>query len=584
MDFSNYPREESVKQVVQWATAYYSGKPEVPDHTFEALVAHIAKNWPTEPVINTIGYGYEADGVKRPHKVPTNSLPKIQEDEFDLPDDSDLRVTPKYDGMSCVLYYDNGRISDALTRGGGKGTGKPILHNLYESLFQQRLVTVDTSISAISGEVIVSLKDFEETLSDDYDLPRSAAAGIDQTQTVHPYRLFLQVQPFRIHFTDGRVLGVTNVETEVQFKKIIPFAKTHQVDHPIVLKTWINSLGYPTDGAVLWDETALKFETEKVETVVTGIRRKTSRLGKIIPVLELEPRKLYGTTVQKVTMNNEGWVIRHKVGPGAKILITKANEIIPEFLETLEPVSYDKPTECPACDGPVVLRGDHLLCQNDCMTGLFRPKRFIWTFASLLGYADSVLTKILENNQIQTFDDLLKQIGFLQDSGLTDHEKIFLVHLNKAFKTVLPLEKLLISLNIPGVGESWSVNLAPYINSWILNNGPRPPFTVNTNVEKSIFDYRDLIEKVYNKFVWGEPVPKKDEFKVTITGKLMLENQSITKEEFCKRYGITQAPIKTSKILICSDKNSNSDKMKTARKIGAEILTAEEFIQTYCQS
>jgi len=578
MNFESLSRTEAVDLVMDYATAYYTGNPKVPDHVFDSLIAHIIKAWPDETIPYAVGYGYEVDGVKRPHKVPTNSLPKVKEEDFLPPQDPDLRATPKYDGISCVLYYNNGKVTEALTRGGGKGTGKPILHNLLESLINQNLHIVDDAVMALSGEVVVSLKDFEETLSDEYDLPRSAAAGIAQTQSRHPFRSYLQVQPFRIHFHDGGSLGIANKETEDRFRTVVPFVKVHPIDQPKVLKDWINHLGFPTDGAVLWDEIALKFETEKVETRVIGIRRQVSRLGKIIPVLEVEPRKLYGTTVQNVTMVNEGWVKEHEVGPGARILMTKANEIIPQYLETLETVTYEEPTSCPSCGGPVVFDGDHLLCQNNCASEAFRPKRFVWTFASLLGYANSSLTKIFEGNNISSLDDLLKQIGFLSDTGLTEHEKVFLVHVNKEFKKPLPLEKLLISLNLPGVGESWSINLAPFIDSWLLQGGPRPAFTINANVEKSLLENIDLIRKVFQKFVWAEPVQlSPDSLTVTITGKL----GSITKEEFCKTYGVTQADIKKSRILICSDPSSNSGKMQAARKIGAEIMTAEEFVKKY---
>jgi len=274
-------------------------------------------------------------------------------------------------------------------------------------------------------------------------------------------------------------------------------------------------------------------------------------------------------------MVNESWIRSHKIGIGSIIEVTKANQIIPQFVRNLEQKTPEEVVECPGCGGPVHFDGTNLFCTKNCQSDLFRIYGFLNTHAQKLGYSTSTIDKILSVNGITSFDQMIEKLGFLSSDGLTDHEKIYLEFLNQSFSRPLIIQNLLVSLNIPGVGLTWSKKFAHDVIPYL--EGKKSVDYVFDHVLESVNRYRDLILRVYRRFSWRDQEETADrKLNVTITGKL-----SMTKEEFCKKYNLVQVPLDKSKLLICADKSSNSNKMKEARARNFLILSEEEFLEKF---
>ena len=74
-------------------------------------------------------------------------------------------------------------------------------------------------------------------------------------------------------------------------------------------------------------------------------------------------------TVQKATLNNIGDIRRKDVAVGCDVWIRRSNDVIPEIMgragETnQEEQPIEVPETCPACGGPLTVRGAHLYCMN----------------------------------------------------------------------------------------------------------------------------------------------------------------------------------------------------------------------------
>ena len=568
--------EQLEKSIRDMSFAYYEGKPIVSDYVFDQFLRELKLKDPDNIILDMVGLGYKVIGDKRLHGIVTGGLEKINEKDSRYQNYKNLLVTPKYDGLSVTLYYKLGVLVDALTRGGDSGFGKPIIHNIINAAKKFSLFNVDSTIKAISCEVIVELLKFKECLSFEYELPRSAAAGIAQTKSVSIYNEYLSLMPYRIYYHDGTELAITDEASQLLFSKVADVPFTTWKKSPKELEVWVNSLDYPQDGVVLGDAVALKFDTEVVETTVLNIERNISKLGHLIPVLNFKPVRLYGTTVSRCTLVNEGWVELHKVGPGSQIKVTKANQIIPQFIENLTPVDYVSPVECSACGGPVRREGDHLLCVNSCGSERSRILAFLFTHAPLLGYSEAIIDKILDLRRVETFDQLIDRLGNLSTKGFTYHERIYIEYLNKTFSDNLFIQDLLKSLNLPGVGDAWSEKLSHHVINHV-KKFKHLPSTVNCNVVESIDRNRDLILKVYDRFGWRDKVDtSKEKMPVTITGKL-----SMTKDEFCNKYNLKQVTINNSKLLIYANGESTSMKMTNAKKIGAQLFSEDEFVKKF---
>ena len=61
-----------------------------------------------------------------------------------------------------------------------------------------------------------------------------------------------------------------------------------------------------------------------------------SKLGKLKPIVNIEPTMLCGTTNRKATGNNADFIVKNGIGPGAVVKMIKGGEIIPKIVEVLE--------------------------------------------------------------------------------------------------------------------------------------------------------------------------------------------------------------------------------------------------------
>ena len=118
-------------------------------------------------------------------------------------------------------------------------------------------------------------------------------------------------------------------------------------DHILTVENNKKYIDYDIDGAVLkvneaslWSQIggtskfphwakAYKYEPESTVTRVKDIEFWVGRTGKITPVAILEPVFLSGSTVQKATLNNKGYMEAMDIQIGDNVNIKKAAEIIP---------------------------------------------------------------------------------------------------------------------------------------------------------------------------------------------------------------------------------------------------------------
>ncbi|MBO0709277.1 MAG: NAD-dependent DNA ligase LigA, partial [Candidatus Dormibacteraeota bacterium] len=82
---------------------------------------------------------------------------------------------------------------------------------------------------------------------------------------------------------------------------------------------------------------AFKYAAEQAETVVEDIVCYVGRTGVLTPVARLRPVVVAGVTVQNATLHNEAQVNEKGVYPGARVVIQRAGDVIPEVVRVLEP-------------------------------------------------------------------------------------------------------------------------------------------------------------------------------------------------------------------------------------------------------
>ena len=104
-------RSDIMKLLEAASKAYYEGNPIMSDEQFDILAE--GHNW------NSVGYKLTDNRVDHTYRLYSLQKHFEGEGESPLSGYKDIVVTPKLDGASIALTYDNGQLTQVLTRGDG---------------------------------------------------------------------------------------------------------------------------------------------------------------------------------------------------------------------------------------------------------------------------------------------------------------------------------------------------------------------------------------------------------------------------------------------------------------------------------
>ncbi len=281
----------------------------------------------------------------------------------------------KMDGLAVALWYEDGVLQKAVTRGDGF-TGEDVTTNV------RTIESVPTHLRAdpqfkdflkgrteIRGEVIIHKKDFEELNKQRerdslplYANPRNTAAGsirqLDpKLAAARPLRFrawdILRDDPDELPtnvyaYEAIRALGIAANGKTALFKDIDSLMK-----HADEWEKKRHDLPYNTDGLViklndrkLYAElgvvgkapraaVAFKYAAEEGTTVVKDIVLSIGRTGAATPVAVFDPVVVAGTTVQHASLHNADEIERKDIRIGDTVIIFKAGDIIPQVSRVL---------------------------------------------------------------------------------------------------------------------------------------------------------------------------------------------------------------------------------------------------------
>ncbi len=313
----------------------------------------------------------------------------------------------KYDGASISILYENGQLSQAVTRGDGF-QGDEITNNVRTiSDIPLKLKGDFPNRFFIRGEIYLTRKHFdklnklrEEEGLDPFMNPRNTASGSLKMQdsaevrkrglSAVLYQYIAEEFPAETHWdllAKAKNWGFKVSEDQAKLcttlddvKNFINYWDTERHNLPfeidgIVIK--VNSLkhqrqlGY-TAKSPRW-AMAYKFKAEKVETELQSISYQVGRTGAVTPVANLKPVLLAGTIVKRASLHNEDIIKKLDLHENDFVYVEKGGEIIPKivgvntekrFAES-EEVKYI--TNCPECGTALVKIEDQAIhfCPND---------------------------------------------------------------------------------------------------------------------------------------------------------------------------------------------------------------------------
>lgn len=468
----------------------------------------------TDSRLSVIGKGFEQ--VK--HRYPMLSLGNTySRDEIadwlkKLPADAEIAAELKYDGLSISLWYENGTLVKALTRGDGV-KGDNVLLNI------RTIPTIPHHIDGLParmemrGEVLLPWDRFEqlnrEREAEEEPLfanPRNAASGTLKLQD--PKEVARRGLTCYLYYMLGEDLpGQTHYERLEQARRWgFPVSDAIRVCHSIdevmdFISYWDQKrkeLPVATDGIVLkvnslqqqeelgytaknprW-AIAYKFPAEKQQTTLRSISYQVGRTGVVTPVANLDPIRLSGTIVQRATLHNEDFIRQLNIREGDKVWVEKGGEIIPKIVglaDRNDEISataslndglvYRFPTVCPECGTKLVrVEGEAAWrCPNE--NGC-PPQRMgkVLHFVSrkamnIDGLGEETITLLYEQGLVQNIADLydLRKEDIARQERLGDKSAENILASLEASKHV-PWERVLFALGIRMVGETTAKKIA----------------------------------------------------------------------------------------------------------------------------
>ena len=496
--------KELVKKLNEAAKAYYQEDREIMsnleyDTLYDELQVLEEKTGVTLAGSPTTKVGYEAmdELPKEAHESPMLSLDKTKDVEVlrSFIGDHKTLLSWKMDGLTVVLTYRGGTLAKAVTRGNGV-IGEVVTNNakVFENIplkipYQGELV--------LRGEAIIRYSDFEkineeiEDVDAKYKNPRNLCSGsvrqlnneITAERHVH-FMAFALVSAPEQDFENSRIRQMEWLKEQgfevVEYKVV---TKDNLDEAMQYFSTKIETNDFPSDGLVaLYDDIAygeslgttakfprnafaFKWADEQKETTLLEIEWSPSRTGLINPVAVFEPVELEGTSVSRASVHNISIMRSLDLGVGDKILVYKANMIIPQIAENLTRSGVrDIPEVCPVCGGKTEIRqvsnAKALYCTNpECQAKHIKSfSLFVSRDAlNIEGLSESTLEKFIDRGYVKEFADLFhldryeEEIKEMEGFGEKSFNNLK-ASVEKARETTLP--QVLYGLGIANVGLS----------------------------------------------------------------------------------------------------------------------------------
>jgi DNA ligase (NAD+) len=457
------------------------------------------------------------------HLTPMGSLEKVTTDEslvkwaedvqkrLDSDEPVAFVLEPKIDGLAINLTYETGLFTRGATRGDGE-VGEDVTVNLrtIPSIPLRMLGDDVPSLIEVRGEVYMPLSGFRELnerlVAEDKKPtpnPRNAAAGsLRQKNPAITASRPLSFWAYGVGAHEGVELR-THWETLRWLKQhgfpINPFAERLESIDAVAkaCQEWERKrtkLDYEIDGIVIkvddYDQQrrlgalhsrprwarAFKWAPMTATTRLNKIMIRVGRTGALNPWAIMEPVEVGGVTISRATLHNEEDINRKDIREGDDVIVQRAGDVIPQIVgpagahrKGTKP--FKMPTHCPLCgtevvkpEGEVMHRCPNRACPS---RGLETLINWVQGPADIDGVGEQTVRTLWDKGLVRSLPDLyrLTKEQLLELDGFGEISATNAIQQIEASRTRVPFSRVLLGLNIAGIGWVLAQNLARHVGS-----------------------------------------------------------------------------------------------------------------------
>ncbi len=541
------PQEEIIAltaELNQHTYRYYMlDAPVISDYEFDQLLKKlqaleaqypqfVQPDSPTLRVGGTVTKKFESVAHRYPMLSLGNTYSEEELLEFDnriksiVDQDIEYACELKYDGLAISIWYENGLMTRAVTRGDGtKGDDVTANVRTIKSVPLRLQGSGYPDFFEVRGEILMNFARFEALNKEREDIgeppfanPRNAASGTLKLQ--ESAEVARRGLDFRLYYVMGENLPDTTHYDSIHRLKEWGFRVPDVLEKVSGISQVIDfmhkwdverkQLDFPIDGIVIkvnrfdlqqqlgmtaknprW-AIAYKFKAEKMSTPLLSIDYQVGRTGIVTPVANLQPVPLAGTIVKRATLHNADVMAALDIREGDSLFVEKGGEIIPKIvgvdldkrLPGAQPVKFV--THCPECGAELRRNEDEAgtFCPND----MHCPPQIKGKLEHFIGRKAMNLDSLGEGKVEILYDcGLVKNIADFYDltfSQLLGIEKHFPAEDGKPERVVsfrektvenilagiaqskqVPYERVLFAIGIRYVGETTAKKLARFFKN-----------------------------------------------------------------------------------------------------------------------
>ena len=547
----------------------------------------------------------------------------------------------KYDGVSINLVYENGKLTQALTRGDGE-YGDDVTDNVRTIKSIPLEITGNfPDFFEIRGEIFLPISGFHKMNKEriqkgleKYANPRNTASGslklLDNNEVAkrpldcYLYYLLGENLPSSSHFYNLEKAKEWGFKVPEEIKKynniqdVIEFTKKweegrdnlpYEIDGIVIKVNDINlqkELG-ATSKSPRW-AIAYKFKTEQVSTKLESISYQVGRTGAITPVANLRSVLLGGTNVKRASLHNEDQIKKLDVREGDTVLIEKGGEIIPKVVGVLKDKRdlFSKTTEyithCPSCNTKLIRNtGDvkhYCFNYQNCIPQIKgRFEHFISRKAmNIDGLGSETIELLVKEGIVKCFSDLytLNKDILLSLDRIADKSANNLLNSLENSKSN-SFDRVLFALGIRYVGQTVSQILAAYFKNIddLINADFETLISIDEIGDKialSVMEYfsndkniKDisLLKNCGLKFAFSDTEQisnSLNDMRIVISGVFQQFSREEMKDIIKNHGGKNVSSISKNTTFVIAGDNMGPAKKKKAEKLGVDIISEEEFL------
>lgn len=543
----------------------------------------------------------------------------------------------KLDGLTLVLRYENGIFKQAITRGREGIIGEDVTHTVRKFMNVPMSVPSKDSFE-VRGEGVISWVNFDKinlSLEEPYSNPRNLASGsvrmLDANESGKRYLEFFAFELISDFIESASKLGQLQFLESNGFD-VVPHVYTDSHDEnelrSIITDFKPKEFAYPVDGIIMeYDNIAygkslgatghhenrliaLKWEDKLYETTCTGLDIATTRTGLVSLTATFEPVEIDGTMVSRAYVHNFTIFKNLALGKGDKILVYKANMIIPQIAENkTKSGNLEFPHYCPCCGTMLSIHNlpggsQQLFCENpNCAAKLVQKFDHFCekTRMNIEGLSATTLEKFIDHGWIKNFGDLYTleqhrdEIINTEGFGLKSYERLQ-ASIQKSRHCTLA--QFIAALGIPTVGRHAGRDLDRYFGgSWeAFENAIKTGFdftqlpdfgqTMHNNIYQWYADseeeklWRPLLDKIsFKKETTTMSINNNNPFfgkTIVATGKLENYTRDGIQAKILELGAKPGSSVsKNTDYLIVGEKAGS--KLAKAQQLGVKTLTEKEF-------